>query len=58
MKTCLHVCGVIFDPLDEDYVDVCEQCGSDSAEQNPNESDIGSESYYLGGCGLIFDYLL
>lgn len=58
MRACPHVCGVVFDPLDEGYVDVCEQCMDGCAEESPNEADEEQESFYMGSCGLIMDYLL
>ncbi|WNR46732.1 hypothetical protein [Paenibacillus roseipurpureus] len=55
MRTCSQVCGVVFNPIEDDYVDVCEDCeGGDQAEDDCN----ASSSYYLGACGLIIDYLL
>ncbi|MEW9697631.1 hypothetical protein [Paenibacillus sp. SI8] len=57
MKACSQVCGVVFDPLDENYVNVCEECEETSSKEVVLEED-GERSYYLGACGLIFDYLL
>ncbi|MBD0380268.1 hypothetical protein [Paenibacillus sedimenti] len=58
MKVCSQVCGVVFDPLNEDYVDVCEEC-EDNCGHKMIEGENGvTGSYYLGACGLIIDYLL
>jgi len=54
MKVCSQVCGVVFDPMEDDFVDVCDHC-----ELNREIQDEEQEpSYYLGACGLIIDYLL
>ncbi|SDN00786.1 hypothetical protein SAMN04487897_101776 [Paenibacillus sp. yr247] len=58
MRACSQVCGVVFNPIDEDYVDVCEDC-MDTEKEHPTEVEsTGLQSYYLGKCGLIIDYLL
>ncbi|MFD0698295.1 hypothetical protein ACFQZT_29905 [Paenibacillus sp. GCM10027628] len=58
MKACSQVCGVVFDPLNEDYVDVCEECAGDCEHKMLEGEMEGTGSYYLGACGLIIDYLL
>jgi hypothetical protein len=58
MKACSQVCGVVFDPLDEDYVEVCEDCEVNGEAAKQIGEKIEEQSYYLGACGLIMDYLL
>ncbi|GFZ84353.1 hypothetical protein GCM10008018_33150 [Paenibacillus marchantiophytorum] len=58
MKACSQVCGVVFNPLDEDYVNVCEDCEDAIKDDPASEESKGTSSYYLGSCGLIIDYLL
>lgn len=58
MRACSQVCGVVFNPIDEDYVDVCEDCEDAEKDKDALEESIGPRSYYLGSCGLIIDYLL
>ncbi|NQX57301.1 hypothetical protein [Paenibacillus qinlingensis] len=55
MRLCSQVCGVVFNPIEDDYVDVCEDCES---RENDIEVERESLSFYLGKCGLIIDYLL
>ncbi|WP_167357122.1 hypothetical protein [Paenibacillus pectinilyticus] len=55
MRTCSQVCGVVFNPIEDDYVDVCEECEEGQKEA---EDDRVSCCFYLGKCGLIIDYLL
>lgn len=60
MRACSQVCGVVFNPIDEDYVNVCEECehaGKDGHEDEAADR-LETSSYYLGKCGLIIDYLL
>ncbi|NOV03078.1 hypothetical protein [Paenibacillus planticolens] len=59
MRACSHVCGVVFNPIDDDFVNVCEEC--EEAEKGCHEDEADKEattSFYLGKCGLIIDYLL
>ncbi|TXK75917.1 hypothetical protein [Paenibacillus sp. N3.4] len=58
MKACSQVCGIVFNPIDEDYVDICEDCEREEGEIQSEDEQCGSRSYYLGACGLIIDYLL
>lgn len=59
MRACSQVCGVVFNPIDEDYVNVCEECEHVETREIETESESLEEtSYYLGKCGLIIDYLL
>jgi hypothetical protein len=58
MRACSQVCGVVFNPIDDDYVDVCEDCEDAEKENAGVEESTGQHSYYLGRCGLIIDYLL
>lgn len=55
MRTCSQVCGVVFNPIEDEYVDVCEEC-----EQIQIDAEVNQESlnFYMGKCGLIIDYLL
>ena len=55
MRTCSQVCGVVFNPIEDDYVDVCEDC-----EEREQEAERDPETlcFYMGKCGLITDYLL
>ena len=55
MRTCSQVCGVVFNPIDDDYVDVCEDCEERRLEAEVNQESL---SFYMGKCGLIIDYLL
>ncbi|WP_157264553.1 hypothetical protein [Paenibacillus oryzisoli] len=55
MRLCSQVCGVVFNPIEDDYVDVCEDC---EERQKDIEIERESLSFYLGKCGLIMDYLL
>lgn len=55
MRLCSQVCGVVFNPIEDDYVDVCEDC---EAWENDIDVERESLSFYLGKCGLIIDYLL
>lgn len=55
MRSYSHVCGIVFNPIENDYVDVCEECeGTEEEAQEERET----ASFYLGQCGLIMDYLL
>lgn len=54
MRSCSQVCGVVFNPIEDDYVDVCEDC----EQREEKEESTGVCSFYLGKCGLIIDYLL
>ncbi len=36
MRACSQVCGVVFNPIDEDYVDVCEDC-EDAEKDNSDQ---------------------
>lgn len=59
MRACSQVCGVVFNPIDEDYLNVCEECeyaGKEELEVAEEAEEVSS--YYLGKCGLIIDYLL
>ncbi|WP_158081956.1 hypothetical protein [Paenibacillus ferrarius] len=58
MKACSQVCGVVFNPIDEDYVNICEDCEDADKENCGKEDKSALTSYYLGSCGLIIDYLL
>lgn len=58
MRMCSQVCGVAFDPLDEDYVDVCEDCEEARKGDEQQSEERGGPCYYLGSCGLIKDYFL
>ncbi|NEW05634.1 hypothetical protein GK047_06315 [Paenibacillus sp. SYP-B3998] len=58
MKACSQVCGVVFDPLDADYMDVCKDCEGACQKGQHEVQDKGVDSHYLGICGLIIDYLL
>ncbi|WP_156410890.1 hypothetical protein [Paenibacillus sp. Soil787] len=58
MRACSQVCGVVFNPIDDDYVDVCEDCEDAEKDNSAQDEHAGPRSYYLGGCGLIIDYLL
>ncbi|MDD9270376.1 hypothetical protein ACFPES_25290 [Paenibacillus sp. GCM10023248] len=59
MRACSQVCGVVFNPIDDDYLNVCEECEfAGKEEQEGAEESETTSSYYLGQCGLIIDYLL
>ncbi|MCD1257729.1 hypothetical protein B5M42_002600 [Paenibacillus athensensis] len=59
MKVCPHVRGVVFDPLAEGFVDICDSCKDECmAETEGNEGREDAHGFYLGSCGLIIDYLL
>jgi hypothetical protein len=55
-----HLCGVIFDPLAEETIEIGDLCKEeDSHEWNDlTEEDHEIHPFYLGNCGLIMDYLL
>ncbi|MDU0201266.1 MULTISPECIES: hypothetical protein [Paenibacillus] len=59
MRACSQVCGVVFNPIDEAYVNVCDECEHVGRLESETESErLEEASYYLGKCGLIIDYLL
>ncbi|MZQ81497.1 hypothetical protein GQF01_05060 [Paenibacillus sp. 5J-6] len=59
MRACSQVCGVVFNPLDEDYLNVCDECEHvENHEIETEQERLKETSYYLGKCGLIIDYLL
>jgi ribosome-binding protein aMBF1 (putative translation factor) len=59
MRACSQVCGVVFNPIDEDYVNVCDECEHVGKHEIETEHErVEGTSYYLGKCGLIIDYLL
>jgi hypothetical protein len=54
------VCGVIYDPLAEENIEICGACKQGECNQNshtyPERQD--THLFHLGACGLILDYLL
>lgn len=54
------VFGVIYDPLAEENIEICELCKQGGCEQNScaERKNQGTHLFYLGSCGLILDYLL
>ncbi|SEB48528.1 hypothetical protein [Paenibacillus sp. GP183] len=54
------VCGVIYDPLAEENIEICEACKQGECKENlqaPLENNR-VHSFHLGACGLILDYML
>jgi hypothetical protein len=54
------VCGVIYDPLAEENIEICEACKQGECKQNSQAhlENQGTHLFHLGACGLILDYLL
>jgi hypothetical protein len=52
----LPVCGVIFDPLAEEEIEIGYVVGDGQCVHDADKK--GTHVFHLGACGLILDYLL
>jgi uncharacterized UBP type Zn finger protein len=54
------VCGVIYDPLAEENIEICEACKQGECKHisHIHLEKQDTHLFHLGACGLILDYLL
>ena len=58
-RNCPGPCGIVYDPLTESCVDLCQNCEATIAEGEPvDEEALGSPGWSMHKCGLIPDYFL